>query len=472
MNAASVGASRVTCESLVPVCTRRCDGTCCGVQGLMQLQRLLVHRHNFAQYSTQSHSSTSRKLLQPPEWQEPLLTGWPVTGADTLRQPVDAGDGAAAGVLRERIVDDARVVHFGSADDLVVGSRRVGGGGSIPQPAVPANSAVGDGATRDVSLGDNPAATGCVGDCVGGEHDVIEEGDELYDVEREGSAVGVPEREEEEVRKAGELANKALAEDGFGFKIDYSYVEDAMGVRVAGKASHAGEDRSVGATLGADIPDEDADGYADILSNDDAGEVAGDDSGDDAGAPEEEEAEPAGDAEEEEDEEGGPQGTAEASQAVRRSAGDVYKTRRTGVKTKTVWPVKSMGRRAGVDAAGGENGDGDIVAAKRAGDDGDYEVHGWTDPEPDPVEDSDEAEEEDDDDDDGGLEADAVVAGVVDMGDYAGVEDAVADARDDADYEAKVSSVRMQYRQRAQPQQRAAPRQRAAPQRSLRHRTG
>ena len=461
---------------LVPVCTRRSDGACCGVQGLMQLQRLLVHRHNFAQYSTQSHSSTSRKLLQPPEWQEPLPTGWPVTGADTLRQPVDAGDGAAAGVLRERIVDDARVVHFGSADDLVVGSRRVGGGGGIPQPAVPADSAVGDGATPDVPLGDDPAATGCVGDCVGGEHDVIEEGDELYDVEREGAASGVPEREEEEVQKAGELANKALAEDGFGFKIDYSYVEDAMGVRVAGKASHAGEDSSVGAALGADIPDEDADGYADILADDDAGDVAGDvagddagdesgdDAGDDAGVPEEQEAEPEGDAEEK----GGSQGAAEASKAVRRSAGDVYKTRRTGVKTKTVWPIKSMGRRAGMGAAGGENGDADIVAAKRAGDDGDYEVHGWTDPEPDPMEESDEVEEEeeDNDDDDGGLEADAVVAGVVDMGDYTGVEDAVADARTDAEYEAKVSSVRMQYRQRAQLQQRAAR------QRSLRHRTG
>lgn len=314
----------------------------------MQLQRLLVNRHNFAQYSTQSHGGASRKLMQPPEWQQLAPPAWQGTAEDLRAAIVQDDDGdAAAGILRERRVDDGRVVHFGSADDLIVSTRRAGGAGGVQAGGAQAEPGVGE-----------PASSGCGGNCMHGEHDVIEEGDELYDAEDPGVEQAVKSAERVGVAAAA-LADKALREDGFGFSIDYSYVEDSHNIRKGGPGG--GSDGGDGGTAGGDDAqagefdelepdsfgvDVDVYGDAETLSEDLA-----------AGLPE-------ADAMETQ------VGVARDAKGAGGAAVEERKAKRAaGKHRKGFWP---MGEERHADK-------GDIVAAKRPGDDGDYEVHGWVD---------------------------------------------------------------------------------------------
>eukprot|EP00892_Ulva_mutabilis_P001951 jgi/Ulvmu1/11757/UM008_0171.1 len=348
-------------------------------QGLMQLQRLLVNRHHFAQQSTQGHGGASRKLLQPPAWQQPPPTGWAGTTEDwreTLVQ--DGGLDGAGGIMRERVAADSHAVHFGSADDLVAHARHASGGAA-------GLAALDAPAAGDASPGQAHGSNDMGGrEGVHAELDVIEEGDEMYEFQggqgdhAKAGSEGEKASEVEGAREE-ELARHAVAEDGFGFASDYTFdapqlirSDSAVGPDAAGHGGDAA----------------DADVVGDVLVPEDFG-VGGDVDDGDVGAELREDL-PVVEAEAEDD--SAPAKAVGArtwdedeekkhklEETDRRIDEDVDVMLRLGMGTlrKAFWPKRRPAKGRRDDAA-------DIVAARQAGDDGDYAVQGWVDAEPEP----------------------------------------------------------------------------------------
>lgn len=338
------------------------------VQGLLQLQRLLVNRHSFAQHSTQSHGSASRKLMQPPSWQQPPATGWAGTGAEDLRGTlVQGGRGdTAGGIMRERVVTDSDAVHFGSVDDLVVQSRRgsAGAAGRVPEDT-PAEGDHHEADERQAGAQDGAG----VGTNVGGEMDVIEEGDEMYEVQGgDGADAGEAGVAEDQALVDGDaLAQHAVNEDGFGFAEDYWNRDPGTAEGGIRDADGVPADGDLGDGAGSDF------GVGDDV----------DDSGDDDSAGGDGGKVPTETAEGKKKQE-----LAETDKRIEEDVDALMRLSRLSFR-KSLWPRVRRATRT-PDAAG------DVVAARQADEDGDYAIQGWVDAEPEPdLTDEDGADEDD-----------------------------------------------------------------------------